>query len=156
MNANEIVRALKECGDCDTCPYYDCWIDEHTGDPADACDEGRLFRDVIALIESLQAQLAEKIHIKLRTDEDMLTPKEAIETINRLRKAYRKTTAQLAASQRRERAAVDALEGLMKSVSGAEACVLCSKDHTSACRIDWIPPRCEPTWVGSQEAGEGA
>lgn len=59
MNADEIVRALKECGDCDTCPYYDCWIDEHTGDPADACDEGRLFRDVIALIESLQAQLAE-------------------------------------------------------------------------------------------------
>jgi hypothetical protein len=58
MNADEIVRALRECGDCDTCPYYSCWIDEHTGDPADACDEGRLFRDVIALIESLQAQLA--------------------------------------------------------------------------------------------------
>ncbi len=29
--------------------------------------------------------------LKLRTNEDLLTPEEAIETINRLRKAYRKT-----------------------------------------------------------------
>jgi transcriptional regulator with XRE-family HTH domain len=57
--------------------------------------------------ELLQKQLAEKIYIKLRTDEDVLTPKEAIQTINRLRKAYRKTIAQLAASQRREKVAME-------------------------------------------------
>ena len=71
MNADEIVRALRECGDCDTCPYYDCWIDEHTGDPADACDEGRLFRDVIALIESLTAQLAESQRREKQAVEDL-------------------------------------------------------------------------------------
>lgn len=59
MNADEIVRALKECGDCDNCPYYSCWIDEETGDPADACNDGRLFKDILSLIESLQSQLAE-------------------------------------------------------------------------------------------------
>lgn len=140
MNADEIVRALKECGDCDTCPYYDCWIDEHTGDPADACDEGRLFRDVIALIESLQAQLAEKIHIKLRTDEDMLTPAEAIETINRLRKAYRKTTAQLIESQCREKAAVECLEEVEYSLANSRF----SAAWVAICK-----------WRGTQGAGEG-
>ena len=58
MNADEVLRALKECGDCDNCPYYSCWIDEETGDPADACNDGRLFKDILSLIESLQTQLA--------------------------------------------------------------------------------------------------
>jgi tRNA(Ile2) C34 agmatinyltransferase TiaS len=39
----------------------------------------------------------DKVNIKLRTTEDLLTPDEAIETINRLRKAYRKQKAELAA-----------------------------------------------------------
>lgn len=58
MNADEAVRALRLCGnDCEACPYYRCWIDCETGDPMDDCDEGRLFRDVLSVIESLQAQL---------------------------------------------------------------------------------------------------
>jgi CRISPR/Cas system CMR subunit Cmr4 (Cas7 group RAMP superfamily) len=44
-----------------------------------------------------EALRADKITIKLRTNEDLLTPDEAIETINRLRKAYRKQKEELAA-----------------------------------------------------------
>jgi len=67
---------------------------------------------------------------------------------------FRSLQAQLAASQRREQAAVDGLEDLMGWMTGAKACALCTKDHTSDCHIDRIPPRCEPKWRGSQEAGE--
>jgi hypothetical protein len=55
-NVDEIVRVLKECDDCDTCPYYSCWIDEETGDPTDACNDGRLFKDILRLIESLVSE----------------------------------------------------------------------------------------------------
>lgn len=78
MNADEILKTLRECGDCDTCSYYSCWIDEQTGDPADACDEGRLFRDIIALIESLQAQLAKEKRRADRAVEDLETAESCI------------------------------------------------------------------------------
>ena len=103
--------------------------------------------------ENLQEQLAEKIHIKLRTDEDMLTPAEAIETINRLRKAYRKTTAQLNESQRREQAAVEDLKRF-------SACCQCNANIDGSC-CDMFDGTAENKyfcsnwqWRGPQEAGK--
>lgn len=161
MNADEIVRAARElCEKATPGPWEvnqldDCFIEPRICEiPANGCYDYEMFEansmfiarsralipELCDLIESLQAQLAEKIHIKLRTDEDMLTPAEAIETINRLRKAYRKTTAQLIESQCREKAAVELIDKIRNDATGDWGFIMFLIDK----------------WRGPQEAEIGA
>lgn len=135
MNADEIVKELRES----------CTGNEF----APPMVTNRELTEAADLIESLQAQLAEKIHIKLRTDEDILTPAEAIETINRLRKAYRKTIAQISASQRREKAAV---EDIYKMTDGGE-CDICKhyNPDKNTCAKPFVPYDDCFEWRGPQD-----
>ena len=64
--------------------------------------------------------------------------------------------AQLAASQRRERAAVEDLEWLMLRGDSADCCTLCEHDHTHNGPCAGQSTKCEPKWRGPQQAGKGA
>ena len=64
--------------------------------------------------------------------------------------------AQLAESQRRERAAVEDLEWLMLRGDSADCCTLCEHDHTHNGPCAGQSTKCEPKWRGPQQAGKGA
>ena len=152
MNADEIVKALHK---------YAKNAQENF-----EVDTMRDFDSAAELIESTQSQLADYHHMSELVDGKM-------EENQRLRRINENLQAQLAESQRRERAAVEDLEG-------AGACFTCKHFRRNGgdcfgagrCRLDGIEiwPCNEPgvyrvevpddgrktyEWRGPQEAGEG-
>lgn len=129
MTPDEIVRALKccsrvdaQCNGCDGCPFEYCGPE---------CD--LLCKNAATLIESMQSQLADYHHMSELVDGKM-------EENQRLRRINENLQEQLAASQHRERAAVEDLEG-------AGACFTCKHFRQNGgdcfgagrCRLDWRP-----------------
>lgn len=134
MNADEIVRALKccsrvdaQCNGCDGCPFEYCGPE---------CD--LLCKNAATLIESMRSQLADYHHMSELVDGKM-------EENQRLRRINENLQEQLAASQRREQAAVEDLEA-------AESCITCKHDwdceysNSNGCSI------ANYKWRGPQEA----
>lgn len=126
MNAEKIVRALKHCGE--GCKCTDCPI--ATSDCIDftACDAVHV--EAADLIESLQAQLVEATQIALAVTSKYETSI----------KMHKITADLLEASQRREKATVEAL------------CQLCRALDKKAGRLPLCDPDCK--WRGPQEAGD--
>lgn len=143
MNTDEIVRELRT---------ESLYKDKATLEIMDLC------MSAANLIESLTARLAEKMIIKLATAEDLLTPEEAVETINRMRKAYRKTKEQLADKTALLEAAIVAQGKLLSELDKShrrendarnELCLKCGRyheAHNGAC------DGCR--WRGIEQRGE--
>ena len=59
-----------------------------------------------------------------------------------------KSETALATTQQQLDTAVEALEGIMGWMVGAEACKICKAEN---CGITHIPPTCKPQWIGRKE-----
>jgi hypothetical protein len=138
MNADEIVKALR--GECEDCS--ECAVEDKNCRAIYYCPN----RDAASLIESLQAQLKDVTATLGQTWEwDMY--KCANREIDRLRR-------ELAASQRREKAAVEDLKTVMPywccKNKSKEHCPVSSFNGMIDCAYcgDW-------EWRGPQGSGKG-
>lgn len=135
--ADEIVRAMRDyasdCDDCSDCLYCDF-----------ACVCGKFDYNapkIIAdLIESLTAQLTDYHHMSKLVDGKMAENQ-------RLRRINETLQAQLTASQRREKAAVEDLEAILALACAAEVegiCNYCSDDGENCTgTTGWRGPQAE-------------
>lgn len=123
-------RVDAQCNGCDGCPFEYCGPE---------CD--LLCKNAATLIESMQSQIADYHHMSELVDGKM-------EENQRLRRINENLQEQLAASQHRERAAVEDIEKMMR-ICEKGSCHFCADgDCTNS-------PMCTPKWRGPQEAGEG-
>ena len=100
-------------------------------------------QDNIKLQAQLSKEEARRRVQSERIEEERGRRYECIEAIGNLR-------TQLIASQRRERAAVEDIETLLKQDLDADKCWACTPDFDCG-----KEHRCQPTWRGPLEAGEG-
>jgi hypothetical protein len=153
MNANEIVRALRLCGETTTC------ITERAGCPyqenTDDCKNELLF-DAADLIESLQAQLAEYDALAAEYGIDGKTMLTLAKSQIRTAQDNVELMEQLEESQRRADKAVEDLTKL--ATKPIVPCQSCAKTCLFPASL---APECQPpTWCREwqwrgQEAGEG-
>lgn len=151
MEAEQILKALRCClaGLCDErCPLF--------GETSN-CEKTLMIQSA-DLIESLQSRIAEL--------EKQLAAKEAVnqaysatvslmkidksDAIQRAESAEK----QLAASQRREQAAVEDLESFMRESNELRACTYCGIDQSWGCSLHKTSSMCMPKWRGPQD-GKG-
>lgn len=130
MSADEIIRALRE--NADWCGANEYEIPLCMGDNQ---------WEAAGLIESMQSQLADYHHMSELVDGKM-------EENQRLRRINENLQEQLAASQHRERAAVEDIEKMMR-ICEKGSCHFCADgDCTNS-------PMCTPKWRGPREDGKG-
>lgn len=133
MTPDEIVRALRCCGNTDT-KRPDC---EHCPANGHMCVK-HMLEGAADLIESLQADLRHEEKVS----------HGQMEQNKRLRKMMDKLQANLAESQRRERTAVEDIEKMMR-ICEKGSCHFCADgDCTNS-------PMCTPKWRGPREDGKG-
>lgn len=152
MNADEIAKALRTLRCADSCNCLSCPCEQFRSYVTnESCDDGTRLA-AADLIESLQARITElEDHLAQKTNEaDGMRSNwsKCAENYQQKCRDIAELENQLAESQRRERAAVEDIEKMMR-ICEKGSCHFCANgDCTES-------PYCNPKWRGPQEAGKG-